>query len=117
MTLKEMILASGGRWTGDNELLEKTPLNIVTDSRQAVAGSLFIAIRGERTDGHRYIPDVLAKGALAILCEEAGVEGEPRIVVPEVLSAMRQIARFNRENAPFPLSALPAALAKLRPRR
>ena len=112
MTLKEMILASGGRWTGDNELLEKTPFNIVTDSRQAVAGSLFIAIRGERTDGHRYIPDVLAKGALAILCEEEGVEGEPRIVVPEVLSAMRQIARFNREKCAFPFIGVTGSVGK-----
>ena len=81
MTIGEMLRACRGEWQGNEETLTKVPYSIVTDSRQAGEGSLFLALRGERTDGHRYIPGVLQKGALAVLCEERGAAGEPRIVV------------------------------------
>ena len=61
LTVQEIAAACGGIWQGREELLSARAENIVTDSRKAVRGSLFIAIRGERTDGHRYIPDVLEK--------------------------------------------------------
>lgn len=44
--------------------------SVVYDSRQATEGSLFICIRGAVSDGHRYVPDVIAKGAKAIVAEE-----------------------------------------------
>jgi UDP-N-acetylmuramoyl-tripeptide--D-alanyl-D-alanine ligase (EC 6.3.2.10) len=40
---------------------------VVTDSRAVVPGSLFVALTGERTDGHRFLPDVVAGGAAAAL--------------------------------------------------
>ncbi len=112
MTVSEMIRACGGRWQGSQALVKKTPVNIVTDSRQAGEGSLFLALRGERTDGHKYIRDVLSQGALAVLCEEPGEDGEPRIVVPEVLPAMRQIARANREKCCFPFIGVTGSVGK-----
>lgn len=75
MTLREILDACEGRWYGDPGLLDRAPADIVTDSRKAGPGSLFIALRGERTDGHRYIPDVLERGVLAVLCEEEGPAG------------------------------------------
>ena len=112
MTIAEMLRACGGEWTGPEDRLNASPADIVTDSRQAGKGSLFLAFRGERTDGHRYIPDVLAKGALAVLCEERGEPGEPRIVVPEILPAMRQIARANREHCAFPFVGVTGSVGK-----
>lgn len=102
MTIGEMLRACRGDWQGDAETLTKTPSAIVTDSRRAEEGSLFLALRGERTDGHKYIPDVLGFGA-AVLCEERGAQGEPRIVVPNTLAAMQQIAAESRKrwNIPF----------------
>ena len=97
MTIGEMLRACRGEWQGNKDTLDKTPVSVVTDSRQAGEGSLFLALRGERTDGHRYIPDVLRKGALAVLCEERGAAGEPRIVVPDTLAAMQQIAAASRK--------------------
>ncbi len=40
---------------------------VVTDSREVAPGSLFVALTGERTDGHRFLPDVVARGAAAAL--------------------------------------------------
>jgi UDP-N-acetylmuramyl pentapeptide synthase len=41
----------------------------VIDSRLATAGSLFIALRGEKQDGHDFIPEALAQGAVAVIAE------------------------------------------------
>ena len=103
MTIGEMLRACRGQWQGGDAPLSESPTAVVTDSRQASEGCLFLALRGERTDGHRYIPDVLQKGALAVLCEERGEPGEPRIVVPDTLTAMQQIAAESRKrwNIPF----------------
>ncbi|MBE6629374.1 MAG: UDP-N-acetylmuramoyl-tripeptide--D-alanyl-D-alanine ligase [Ruminococcaceae bacterium] len=43
---------------------------ISTDTRELLAGDLFLALRGERTDGHAYICDALSKGAGGVLCHE-----------------------------------------------
>ena len=43
--------------------------NITYDSRDASAGSLFCAIKGERADGHDYIKDVAARGASVVLAD------------------------------------------------
>ena len=112
MTLNEMLQVCRGQWTGRMEILEKEPLNVVVDSRQAEEGSLFLALRGERTDGHKYIPDVLKKGALAVLCEEEGQDGEPRIIVPDVMAAMRTIASFNRQRMGIPFIGVTGSVGK-----
>lgn len=65
---------------------------VVYDSRQVSSGSLFVALRGEHTDGHRYIQQAFAKGAAAALVEEP-VEGTCWIQVPDTLSALAVTAR------------------------
>ncbi len=66
------------------------------DSRQVKAGDLFIAIKGEHVDGHRYIPDVAKAGAGAVLCNEPA-ENVPddflQIVAPDVVKALHAAAR------------------------
>lgn len=42
---------------------------VTADSRQVSPGSLFVAVRGETVDGHRFIPDAIARGAAAIVAE------------------------------------------------
>ena len=46
------------------------------DSRAVKPGNLFVAICGYDTDGHKYIPMALEKGAACVLCEKAPAEGE-----------------------------------------
>ncbi len=53
---------------------------IVSDNRRVTPGSLFCAYRGVRLDGHRFIADAIARGAAAIVCEEA----QPGLAVPVV---------------------------------
>ena len=44
--------------------------NVVYDSRKVEEGSLFICIRGAVVDGHKFVPDVIAKGAKVLVVEE-----------------------------------------------
>ena len=112
MTIGEMLRACRGQWQGNEETMDKAPSSIVIDSRQAGEGSLFLALRGERTDGHKYITDVLQKGALAVLCEEHGAAGEPRIVVPDTLAAMQQIAAASRKRWEIPFIGVTGSVGK-----
>jgi UDP-N-acetylmuramoyl-L-alanyl-D-glutamate--2,6-diaminopimelate ligase len=43
---------------------------VVYDSRQATKASLFVALRGDHTDGHLYIRDAIRRGAQAVVCEK-----------------------------------------------
>ena len=65
------------------------------DSRQIGKGDLFIAIKGEHVDGHRFIPAVAQAGAGAVLCTEPSSEVAEeflQIVVPDVVEALHGIA-------------------------
>ena len=43
---------------------------VATDSRKVERGFLFVALKGERTDGHHYIRQVVEKGASAVLVSQ-----------------------------------------------
>ena len=67
---------------------------IITDSRQAEAGDVFVALVGEQFDGHDYVADVLAKGVTAVIVSREVVAGDARqIVVADTLAALGQIAQ------------------------
>lgn len=112
MTFREMLLACGGTWQGSEDILDRSPVNIVTDSRQAEPGSLFIALRGERTDGHRYIPDVMRRGACAVLCEHMDAGEGCGIIVDDVPTAMRAIAAANRASISAPFIGVTGSVGK-----
>ncbi|MCY3567329.1 MAG: UDP-N-acetylmuramoyl-tripeptide--D-alanyl-D-alanine ligase [Chloroflexi bacterium] len=75
--------------------LDDAPFSeIVIDSREAVPGSLFVALRGERMDGHRFVDDALARGAAAALVSVAsGLSGPRLFVVDDPLTALQQAGR------------------------
>lgn len=65
--IDDLLAATGGR------LLAPTTVQsfrlAVVDSRRAVPGCLFVALPGERDDGHRYVADAIRTGAVAVLVE------------------------------------------------
>lgn len=66
---------------------------VVTDSRAAGPGTVFVAIKGERVDGHDYAATALAQGALCIVAEHPieGVPAEKTALVENSLNAMIKI--------------------------
>ncbi|HPD06955.1 MAG TPA: UDP-N-acetylmuramoyl-L-alanyl-D-glutamate--2,6-diaminopimelate ligase [Candidatus Bipolaricaulis sp.] len=63
------------------------------DSRRVVPGDLFFALVGERADGHRFIPDAVARGAVAVVGERVRASaGVPYARVPDARSALAHAA-------------------------
>src|SRR3989440_12779271 len=64
------------------------------DSRRVTPGMLFVAIPGQRTDGHEYIQTALERGAAAVVCERNGTvpQSATRIKVKDVREALAQLA-------------------------
>lgn len=75
--------ATGGRVVVDPREPEGI-CSVVTDSRASVEGSLFVALRGERTDGHEFLEQVARSGAAALLvsAEQAGAGRSLRHCTP-----------------------------------
>ena len=68
-TLKFVIEACAGRLLNGSE---KTPISrVCTDSRQAQAGDLFLALRGERFDGHKFLDVAISAEAQLLNAQEA----------------------------------------------
>jgi len=72
MKLKEIIKGIDATQICGNAEVDITGVDI--DSRAVGNGHLFMAMRGTQTDGHKYIPMAIEKGAVAILCEELPAE-------------------------------------------
>ena len=62
------------------------------DSRAVAPGDLFVAVRGATADGHTYVAQALALGAVAVLCEEAPARAGNAAVVVVVRDARRALA-------------------------
>jgi UDP-N-acetylmuramoyl-tripeptide--D-alanyl-D-alanine ligase len=67
-----------------------------TDSRTLLAGELFVALRGERFDGHDYAARAATNGAAALLVERELPVELPQIVVADSLHALGALARWYR---------------------
>jgi len=67
ITLRHMWLGIGGDPRGALYLPDVPLRDVVIDSRQVEDGSFFIALRGEKRDGHEFVADALARGAVGAL--------------------------------------------------
>lgn len=73
------------------------------DSRQIESGDLYIAIKGQKVDGHRFVPAVAQSGALGVLCNEPTADVPDdflQIVVPDVIEALHATARIRTQRQP-----------------
>ena len=92
-TSDEIVAAVDGRLTGAPFLVH----GVITDSREAAAGDLFIALRAER-DGHDFAAGAVARGAAGVLGERA--VATPIVVVEDSLRGLRRLGEAARARAP-----------------
>ena len=64
---------------------------ITADSRQVQPGTLFVAVKGTQTDGHRYIATALEKGAVAILCQQLPDELPDGVTLVQVADSAKAL--------------------------
>ena len=104
MDLRTAALAVAGRMVGDNVSFAR----VVTDSRAIGPGDLFVALPGERFDGHDYVAAALAGGAVAALVDAAHADrlAGNGVVVDDTLLALRRLAGYWRARFTLPLIAV-----------
>ncbi len=86
---------------------------VIIDSRAVEPGDLFAAYRGEKADGHDFIPAAFAKGAACCLAERVpeGTEG-PVILVEDVQKALEELARAYRDTLDIPVIGITGSVGK-----
>lgn len=93
MLLSELAAAMPGSERFGNDV---AVTDVVYDSRSVTPGALFVALRGARSDGHDYIPEVMAHGAAALVVNadrrDAYTGGVPVIVLPDTRAALPALA-------------------------
>jgi len=85
-----------GNYSGPNDLVVTG--NFKFDSREVKPGDVFLALRGERSDGHDFVTSAMAAGA-ALAMTTRRVDA-PHIQVADVLVAISQLAKHLRSQLP-----------------
>ncbi|MGZ8605297.1 MAG: UDP-N-acetylmuramoyl-tripeptide--D-alanyl-D-alanine ligase, partial [Actinomycetota bacterium] len=93
--LSEVAAVVDGRVHGD----DVTVTSAVSDSRAAAPGALFVALPGERVDGHDFVTEAIAGGAAAALVTRP-VPGVPCVQVADTGAALLALARDERDRRP-----------------
>ncbi len=76
------------------------------DSRKVIPGSLFIATRGTQTDGHKFIPMAIEKGAVAVVCEEIPSDAPSAVTFIQVADASYALGHLASAFFDYPSSKL-----------
>jgi UDP-N-acetylmuramoyl-tripeptide--D-alanyl-D-alanine ligase len=94
-TLRQIAVATGGAVWGPEETIVTS---VGTDSRSSASQELFVALRGERFDGHQFIEAARASGAASALVEIVGPQWRnfPQVQVADTLQALQGLARTYR---------------------
>jgi UDP-N-acetylmuramoyl-tripeptide--D-alanyl-D-alanine ligase len=89
LTLAEVAELTGGALTGPADAVVTG--SVTLDSRSVAAGDLFVAVPGERADGHDFLPAAAAAGAVAAITTRA-TDVLPAIVVDDPVAALGRLA-------------------------
>jgi UDP-N-acetylmuramoyl-tripeptide--D-alanyl-D-alanine ligase len=88
---------------------------ITTDTRRLQPGHLFLALRGEKFDGHDFAGVAVEKGAIAVITDRRAapqLNGVPQLQVEDTLLAYQQIARWWRDQFDIPVIAVTGSVGK-----
>lgn len=104
---------SGERISGSEE---RSVSRVCTDSRMTRVGDLFVALRGERFDGHLFLNEAAGRGAQAVLVEKSRAPGDlgdcAVIAVPDTVRALGLLAARYRQDFSLPVIAVAGSNGK-----
>jgi UDP-N-acetylmuramoyl-tripeptide--D-alanyl-D-alanine ligase len=94
----EILAATGGKLAHVGERSRYG--EVVTDSGKVINGSVFVALKGERHDGHRFIGEAVRRGAACVIAHRAvardALSGATLVRVADTLRALGDLAHFRR---------------------
>ncbi|MFJ3109763.1 MULTISPECIES: UDP-N-acetylmuramoyl-tripeptide--D-alanyl-D-alanine ligase [Pseudomonas] len=109
LSLSQLTTALSGRQIGADAMFT----GVSIDSRSVGAGQLFVALAGPRFDGHDYLADVKAKGAVAALVEREVADVDlPQLLVADCRLALGQLGALNRAAFDKPVVAITGSSGK-----
>ena len=86
---------------------------IVTDSRNAVEGKVFFALKGPNFNGNLFAAQALSKGAaLAVVDDVQYAHGDRYVLVEDVLTALQQLANHHRRQLNIPIIGITGSNGK-----
>lgn len=92
LSLQDIASTLGARLEGVDAVI----LDVVTDTRHLVPGALFVAIQGEKFDGHAFCAQAVASGASALLVSELQPLAVPQILVEDTRFALGHLGAMLR---------------------
>lgn len=106
-----------------DSLLSLQVTGVSTDSRHIQPGEVFLALRGDRFDGHEFVPQVVQQGAVAAIVDHPLIdhslvdhsfpnEAMPLLVVKDTLQAYQAIGRWWRDQVAIPVVAVTGSVGK-----
>lgn len=112
--IKEVLnVVKGEILAGD--VAEKEILSVQTDSRVNMQSGLFVAIKGENTDGHKYVESAKANGAIAVFVSdqpESFIEDMLYIKVEDTQQALKDLAKWYKSKFNIPFVAVTGSVGK-----
>jgi UDP-N-acetylmuramoyl-tripeptide--D-alanyl-D-alanine ligase len=112
-TVAEVCQATKGIVVG--EVSNERFTGVSTDTRTIKPGALFVALVGERFDGHNFIEQAVQKGATGLIVSQRDIQAPPKVnlfVVEDTLIAFQSLARFHRQRFTIPVVAVTGSNGK-----
>lgn len=95
------------------DLPATTIRSVITDSRKLQAGDLFVALVGENFDGHNFVEQAIANGAVAVVVSTPPTPSStPILLVPDTLKAYQALAHWWRNQTNLPVIAVTGSAGK-----
>lgn len=95
--IRPFSLAEIASWLSADPVSGPDVGGVSTDTRQLRPGDLFVALRGERFDGHRFLATAKAAGAVAAVVDTLDDAVDlPQLIVPDTLAALARLGQENR---------------------
>lgn len=88
----------------------EVPISI--DTRTLSSGSVFVALKGHKMDGHRFVSQAFEKGASCAVVDRPIIFNKPHIVVPDTLEALNELARLRRQETRAKIVGITGSVGK-----
>lgn len=112
MTLEQAAAACGGTLMAVTGNESGIVTGVEIDSRNVKPGDLFVAIPGERVDGHTFIPEVMKHGAYALSEQEIPDARGAYIRVENTVAAMKKLAKYYRSSLNIKVVGITGSVGK-----